>query len=148
MRIPPIAVVTMLLAACSGGGATDGNVGPGIVVRGKCLGELATLGQECPATFDGTEASLPACTHPGFGNVSVWACQDLFILMQSDGYGGAVCYYDTTSHALVGAEWHSDIGVYCNQTSLSIEAGRTNPMCRENAPTIVKHCRADGGTSS
>jgi hypothetical protein len=75
----------------------------------------------------------------------MWRCQDLFMVAQGGGFGGAVCYYDTTSNALVGVEGHSDIAAFCNETSLSIEAGRTNPMCRENAPAIVKECSADGG---
>ena len=143
----------LLAAACSGGGATLDPDGGGLnpdADAGKCVGDLATVGASCAPMFDGTEANLPACR--GFSSTgaqqSVWHCQDLIILMDSFGLGGDICYYDATSHALVGAEQGSDIGVFCGQTSLTIEAGRTNPMCRENAPTTQRPCDPpDGGSS-
>ena len=68
------------------------------------------------------------------------------MLQDGHGFGATVCYYDATSHALVGAEQATDANVYCGLTSFTMEAGRTNPMCRENAPTIDRDCAApDGG---
>jgi hypothetical protein len=117
---------------------------------GKCVGDLAMLGASCPPVFDGTEANLPACVSVGlYSQQTVWRCQDLIVLMDSTGYGGSTCYYDATSHALVGAEQASDVGVYCGQTSVRIEAGRTDSMCRENAPTVQRSCApSDGGSGS
>ena len=128
-----------MLSACSEGGS------------GKCVGDLATVGELCPPMFDGTEANLPVCRgHSNTGaRQTVWRCQDLIILLDSFGLGGDICYYDATSHVLVGAEQGSDISVYCGQTSLTIEAGRTNPMCLENAPTFQRPCdQRDGGSGS
>jgi hypothetical protein len=115
---------------------------------GKCVGDLATVGEGCAPMFDGADANLPQCGVASSmgGQQTVWRCQDLIALMDSTGYVATTCYYDATSHALVGAEQGSDIGVYCGQTSLTIEAGRTDSMCRENAPTLQRPCvRPDGG---
>jgi hypothetical protein len=120
----------------------------GVQDSGLCVGDLATVGQGCAPTFDGTEANLPACRRAGtFAQQTVWHCQDLIILMDSSGYTASTCYYDAASHALVGAEEGSDVGVFCGQTSLMIRAGRTNSMCRENAPTTMRSCGSvDGGS--
>jgi hypothetical protein len=150
MRIAPIAVVlSTVIAACSegalhGGGAPDG----GGMDGGRCVGDFATVSQGCAPMFDGTEANLPACRYTNsFARQGVWRCQDLIILQDSHGLGGNVCYYDATSHALVGAQQDTDTNSYCGLTSFTIEAGRTNSMCRENAPTIDRACAvSDGGT--
>src|SRR5688572_19234868 len=142
-----VGALGVVLASCSegalqpdgGGLASDG---------GKCVGDLATVGAWCPAMFDGSEANLPQCRDGVVAQQAVWLCQDLIILMDSYGLGANVCYYDATSHALVGAEQHADYGAYCGGTSLTMEAGRTNPMCRENAPTTQRSCDPrDGGGS-
>ena len=156
MRSGPItAALTVLLVACSGSLAPvpDAGVTPdgGAFIQdgGNCVGDLATVGQGCASMFDGTAANLPACRFdPGNtrGRQQVWLCQDLIALLESDGFVGGICYYDATSHALVGASQGSDIGTFCGQTSLTIEAGRTNVMCLENAPTTDRLCNApDGG---
>ena len=76
----------------------------------------------------------------------VWHCQDLIILADSYVLGGDVCYYDATSHALVGAEQGYRHPRLLRSDDLKIEAGRTNTMCRENAPTLQRSCdRPDGG---
>lgn len=164
MRLRSIAsAFSVLLAACSqgaiavpdAGGQTVPDAGgpamdSGQTLDGKCVGDLATIGEGCPPTFDGSEANLPACDTRfinEWAQQSVWHCQDLIIFQESNGFGGGVCYYDATSHALVGAEWGSDIGVYCGQTSLTIEAGRTNSMCRENAPTTQRLCVSPDGSA-
>ena len=141
-------VLGVVLASCSGSALQPdgGGLNPD---AGKCVGDFATIGQSCPSMF-GTEANLPACR---FLNVdaqqAVWHCQDLIILYDSHGLGGFVCYYDATSHVLVGAEQGTDYPAYCGQRSFSIEAGRTNPMCRENAPAAQRSCApTDGGSGS
>jgi hypothetical protein len=112
---------------------------------GTCVGDFAAVSQGCAPMFDGTAASLPACRFNS-NRQTVWRCQDLILLLESDGFGGLSCTYDATSHALVGAERTTDYSAYCGGTSPTIEAGRTNPMCRENAPTTDRACAApDGG---
>jgi hypothetical protein len=150
MRLGLVTALGVVLASCSEGALQPdgGGLAPD---AGKCVGELATVGEWCPSTFDGTEASLPECR--GFSRTgaqqAVWHCQDLILLVDSYGLGGDICYYDATSHVLVGAEQVSDYPAYCGQKSNSIEAGRTNPMCRENAPTTQRSCDpTDGGSGS
>ena len=73
---------------------------------GECVGDLATVGQGCAPMFDGTAANLPACRFDPSntrGRQQAWLCQDLIALLESDGFVGGICYYDATSHALVGA---------------------------------------------
>jgi hypothetical protein len=144
-------MVTMLgvaLASCSEGALQPDGGGPS-PDGGRCVGDFATLSATCPPMFDGSEANLPACDSRGSLAQSVWRCQDLIALMDSTGFFASTCYYDATSHALVGAEHGSDTTSYCGQTSFSIEAGRTNPMCRENAPTLQRSCAPpDGGSAS
>jgi hypothetical protein len=156
-----LATLSALLPACVGkgtlapdaggqtpdaGGQTP-DAGEQTLDGGKCVGDLANIGAGCPRTFDGSAANLPACLSAGpAAQQTVWRCQDLIVFMDSDGHVASTCYYDATSHALVGAEKGSDAGSYCGQTSLTIEAGRTNSMCRENAPTLQRPCRPpDGG---
>lgn len=136
-----LAVLAILVASCSSGSslAPDG---------GRCTGDLTTVGHACAATFDGTEAGLPACP-AGIGQraQTAWRCQDLIILQYSYALDAQVCYYDATSHALVGAGHDTDTPAYCGGSSATIEAGRTNGMCRENAPLFTRDCTgADGGT--
>jgi hypothetical protein len=138
MRIQLIAAGLGLgLVACSGGA-------PGLVNTCNHEGELATVGEHCPATYDGTEANVPMCPtafvgFPVYDRV-VWQCQDLSVLQFWSGFGALVCYYDTVSRALVGAEIHGDTS--CDGTLRGIEAGRINSMCRENAPLFSGKCAA------
>jgi len=143
-----VTVLGVVLASCSEGALQPdgGGLGPD---SGRCVGDFATLSATCPPTFDGSEADLPACDSRASLEQLVWRCQDLIALMASSGFAASICYYDATSHALVGAENGSDFPAYCGQTSTAIEAGRTNPMCRENAPTLQRSCvPADGGSAS
>lgn len=123
----------VVFASCS----TSCSSGPG-----SCTGDLSEVGQDCPRTFDGTEANLPACRNQMGGlSDSVWSCQDLIALSLIEGFtGGIICYYDATSHELVGATWGSDISMYCDGSSLTLNAGRTNQMCLENAPLLTRSC--------
>ena len=127
--------IAVAVAACS-----DGDAGGGM-----CTGDLATVGAYCPASYDGTEANLPMCPPAEVGvpviDRWVWQCQDMFILYFWSGLGGLACYYDMTSQALVGAERHTDVA--CKDLShIGIEAGRTNPQCRESAPLFSRVCSA------
>jgi len=89
----------------------------------KCEGSLDVVGASCKPTFDGTEADLPPC--PASGTVpSAQQCGDLFAVGHSD-YAGVTCYYDVSSHALVGARAFSDIPTMCGGDSYTQDAGRT-----------------------
>jgi hypothetical protein len=92
--------------------------------------------------YDGSEANVPACPAASAGfpiqDRTVWQCQDLTVLQFWSGFAALVCYYDTTSHALVGAEIGDDTP--CDDTGRGIEAGRINSMCRENAPLFSGKC--------
>jgi hypothetical protein len=131
-----VAAAVSLSSACSGDGNGDA----------ACRGELAEVGAGCPATFDGTEAALPACNPTTEASQSVWSCQDLIQLVRSSGFDYRSCYYDASSHALVGAEGGTDVATYCGG-SLTIEAGRTAPMCRENAPSVMRDCSPTASAS-
>ena len=141
----------VVLAACSGGALVPdgGGLAPD-ADGGECVGDFTMVSAMCPPMFDGTEANRPACHFLNVGELQVmWHCQDLNMLFDSHGLGGFVCYYDAASHALVGAEQVTDYPAYCGQTSFAIGAGRTNPMCRENAPTWQQPCAPpDGGGGS
>jgi hypothetical protein len=130
-----LAFAVFVLGACSN---SDGGGDGGPLYDGAaCPTDLATVGQECPQTFDGAEANLPACTATGADvQQTVWSCQDLIILQLRRGVVASVCYYDSTSHALVGAAREGAGVGDCDPTSV----GRTNSMCRENAPSASRTC--------
>jgi len=88
----------------------------------KCEGDLDVVGAGCQASFDGTEAGLPACTASGVAQ-SAQRCGDLFALSHSD-YAGITCYYDVSSHELVGARELADAAVLCGDSTTK-DAGRT-----------------------
>ena len=88
-----------------------------------CEGDLIEVGSGCPATFDGRIESAPACPSDCLYAVAS-RCNDLIVLDYSCGIGLS-CYYDSTSLALVGAEWDSDIPSYCGESSYWKRAGRT-----------------------
>jgi hypothetical protein len=135
-----LAFVGVVFAGCSGGDVTPGG--------DRCSGELATLGQQCPGSYEGTDVSLPMCPatdaigFPAYDR-TVWQCQDLVALQFAFALAGLVCYYDAVSHALVGAERYVDSP--CDYPQQGIEAGRTNPMCRENAALFTRTC-SEGGS--
>ena len=143
-------VLGLVLASCSEGALQPNADGGGLSPDGgRCVGDFAMLSAGCPPMFDGSEANLPVCDSRSSLGQSVWRCQDLIALMDGTGFVSSTCYYDATSHALVGAEHGSDYPAYCGQTSFAIEAGRTDSMCRENAPTVQRSCApSDGGSGS
>lgn len=141
-----MAFAAFAFAACSGGdlGSRVPDLDGGPAYDGEiCPTDLATVGQGCPQTFDGTEANLPDCANMGATiQQTVWFCQDLVILQISRGVVASVCYYDTNSRILVGAAREGSGVGDCDPTTV----GRTNSMCRENAPFVHRTCDIDGGT--
>ena len=114
-----------------------------------CRGSLREVGADCPATFDGTEAQLPAC--PSVFVMSARRCGDL-IELELGNLSGTQCAYDAKTHALVGAMIYTDINVYCDGDSYTKFAGRVPDMSCSNVPfTVTKTCfpanPADGAAS-
>lgn len=129
----PVALALFAIALSCGGCGGGG---------GKCRGELADIGGNCPPTFDGDVATVP-CGAYSFA-VQSRACGDLLELRQAGLYVGGSCYYDSTTHALVGAAAGADIHTFCDMTSFAIYAGRTSSDCAE-VPVASKDCPVDAG---
>jgi hypothetical protein len=104
----------------------------------RCQVDLETFSTTCPQTFDGTSAALPACPEDAF-TYTARACGDLLGLAISYlGTNGATCYYDASSHELVGAKAWTDVPTTCGGTVTSY-AGRTASSCAAE-PLAVKDC--------
>jgi hypothetical protein len=111
-------------------------------------GSLDEIGRGCPATFDGTEAQLPSGRCDGYVFGWVFFCDDLIMLTHSPGQVNSACYYDSSSHQLVGASWSSDINEFCDGKSFDISAGRVNKSCYRQTPDVQRDCNASDGGSS
>jgi hypothetical protein len=122
-----LALVAGGVAGCSGSSSSS-----------RCEGDLADVGNECPATFDGTPDQLPACSNGFAMTFTVRACGDLIRLGISRFVLGSACYYDASTHTLVGAQAWRDIPEFCGDTSLAIYAGRVEPCPSE--PLVTKDC--------
>ena len=113
----------------------------------KCEGNLAEIAAGCPATFDGTLASFPAC--PAYRTTqSTWLCGGEIVL-SSSGYTGMSCYYDLNSHRLVGAYEWSDVPTFCGD-AFSQSFGRVpSQSCSGTDGLIERTCPGesplDGG---
>ena len=114
----PLLLSTMAVGPCDP--QRLGSTGPG---ASDCFGSLAVVGPRCPATFDGTAAQLPKCQDLPYVQ-SVYYCPAAVVVAQSGGYVGDNCYYDPSSHVLVGADTFSDIPAFCNDTSHTQSAGQ------------------------
>jgi len=78
------------------------------------LDEVAHFWFSCPSSFDGSAASLPTCL-PGAKAEKqiVYLCGDTIELVLTDGYMGVGCFYDSSTHQLVGAEELADAPLNC-----------------------------------
>jgi len=122
-------VLVLGAAGCSGG-------------SGRCEGDLAQISTGCPQTFDGTAAQIPAC--PAYTvTYAVQLCGDLIRFRQIGLFGlsGSSCYYDASSHQLVGAVEGTDIATYCGGTSAERSAGRVAASCTTE-PVATKDCES------
>jgi len=110
-----------------------------------CRGSLAEVGRGCPATFDGTEAELPACPLPA-GSQIVRNCDDGILITFSTGYVGQECFYDLATHALVGADIFSDTPSYCGGSFGKVAGRLPFSSCRSSVPALQSDCSTgDGG---
>jgi hypothetical protein len=105
-----------------------------------CFGDFDVLAQEigCPAAFDGTEASLPACRPSDGYNQRVWLCEVIY-LHTGTGTTEGDCYYDNTSHVLVGVRRYATTQSFCDGGSLTESAGRQPARCPPS-PAIDQFC--------
>ena len=129
--VHPLALVLVAIApSCGGGGG-----------GGKCRGELAEVGRGCPPSFDGDATKLYC---DGFvGTIRSRACGDLIGLGTGGSIASAGCYYDPSTHELVGVYGGgSDVATFCDGTSFTIAAGRTSdcgpsPISSKDCPVPV-----------
>jgi len=95
---------------------------PGGACEKQCTGALAQVGAGCPDTFDGKRESFPACPS-GSTTQMAYSCGDLIAFRNSDP-NFTICFYDFTSHQLVGAYQHTQVESFCGDQFSRI-AGRT-----------------------
>jgi hypothetical protein len=72
----------------------------------------------------------------------VWSCGDLVALSLGFGAASVDCYYDTSSHLLVGAMGVNDTNTFCGN-SFTETAGQVPPFaCRFPGimPTLYRQC--------
>jgi hypothetical protein len=112
-----------------------------------CEGNLAEVGAGCPATFDGSLGSFPTCSSDR-AIQSSWLCGDLVVLSYS-GFAGLNCYYDFSSHGLVGAYEWSDVHQFCGDAYSKLAGRRPPQSCPPTADLVERGCPeeppADGG---
>jgi hypothetical protein len=92
----------------------------------------------CPASFDGSEAELPACRPSDGYTQTVWVC-DVIYLHTGVGTTEGDCYYDGGSHALVGARRYATTSAFCDGGSLTESAGRQPRACPQT-PAVDRFC--------
>jgi hypothetical protein len=132
--ISSFGVGCLAVTGCSSSGAS-----------GPCRGSLSELARSCPATFSGALENV-ACVPPF--RLETFSCEGLAILIQSGGYLGLSCVYDSTTHVLIGAQLTSDVTDYCKGTSFTESAGTVpSAACiADAAPRASRDCpAADGG---
>jgi len=107
----------------------------------RCEVDLEKYATTCPQTFDGTPAALPVCMDESL-IYAARACGDLIGLVISyRGINGATCYYDASSHELVGAKSWTDVPTYCGDDGTSQYAGRTSSTCTSASEQLAtKDC--------
>jgi hypothetical protein len=157
MRVVVVGLAVTLSAACGGKAASsDTNTSDTNTVTADaatadaatvdaatliCPLSLASFGAECPPTFDGTAAQLPACK-PG-NSYEAGTCGKL-VFYRTGGasviyYAGFNCYYDPRSHALVGASRFTDELTPCSDASSWGEAG-VQPTTSNCAVSATQAC--------
>lgn len=138
------------LGACSSehlGVSKDANVDTSTPVDSlgadRCTGSLDDLGGRCPASFDGSPTGLPACA--GLSQ-AVKLCGNVIGLVLDGGFTALTCYYDATSHLLVGALEVSDTTEFCGGTSFGRFDGQVSATtCDTTMASFGRSCATDGG---
>jgi hypothetical protein len=126
-------------------GCSGGSSAPDASPTGEptCTAPLAEVGRSCPATFDGTLASV-AC--PTFGGEQhVFACGDTIVLYERDNFTDEWCVYDSAAQALVGAKATTDTTEYCAGRSYAEVAGQAaDAACVAGTPAAARVCPRAG----
>lgn len=108
----------------------------------RCNGSISDVSGRCPASFDGSVADLPAC--PGLSQ-TVQLCGDVIALGQGGGFTSLTCYFDATTHVLVGALEVSDSPQFCEGGSFARFNGQVpGASCDTTTPSFVVSCSKDG----
>jgi hypothetical protein len=132
-------MVALAAAGCSSPSPSAGDGSQDAIVYASCTVPLADVtGRFCPASFDGTLASVEC---PVYREQHVYPCADTVVLLEGGGYVNWWCVYDSTSHALVGAKVTSDTNEYCNGQSFAEVAGRqADGACVAETPAAARLC--------
>jgi hypothetical protein len=142
-----IGVLALLAAGCGAhevvATQVSAAVGDGGADRGHCHADLST--STCPATWE--QAEIASCAGVRFGEGLGHAGDDLAFGDTSSGFGAYACYYDPTSHALVGAWSDSDINEYCDHTSFDVLFGDVPATMTITRDIGTFLCTNDGGAS-
>jgi hypothetical protein len=133
-RLAVLVLMTLNLGSCSSGNSN------------KCEGSLSEVGAGCPAMFDGTYGQLPACS--AYARQYVFVCGQVISLVISGGYASGSCFYDSTSHKLVGAQLASDIPHYCGNSYTKSAGTIAGSSCDTSSVVIQRNCPGqDAGTN-
>ncbi len=111
--------MTLSLGACADHGTCEGNC-----PASDCQGALSEISADCPKMFDG--AQFPTCQ--GLLGQSVFECELLIQLLLSGVNSSVSCFYDSTSHSLVGARRSSNVPEFCDNKSDTMSAGMVCSM--------------------
>jgi hypothetical protein len=149
-----------LLVACGGSSSTpdtpDGSGATAQPQTSECTKPLETFicssrstGWCCPASYDGSAATLPACS--GLGErQSHGTCNGTRIVVRNFGTHAIECYYSAATSALVGAEMQDDIPDFCGSASAQQSGGEVPAGCTRDALTPTENCppRPDAGADA
>jgi hypothetical protein len=101
-----------------------------------CTGPYDEVTAGCPAAYDGTQANLPACESNSACVLAQTCGDDLVGVEIANPFMGHECFYDATTHALVGGLLFVDDGAYRGGSSATQSAGRVG-TCGD-APDFAK----------
>lgn len=106
----------------------------------ECRGELGEVGQLCPARFDGSPEDVPPCLESGAQQV--WSCDHVVALSLGVGAHGVDCYYDSSTHSLVGAMAFQDTNTLCGNSFTQSAGEVPAAACRfpPSMPTFYRPC--------
>jgi hypothetical protein len=111
----------------------------------ECRASIDEVGQRCPPTFDGASENLPVCTYPG--QQQIWICASVIALNLGSGAYSVDCYYDMSSHVLLGAMDVNDTDTFCGNSFIKVAGDIPESACRFPVamPTFYRSCVADAG---
>jgi hypothetical protein len=140
-------VVPALLLGCGGGKALDAGSDVGAntfdasLQDGICVGQVAA----CPTSFD----DVPCNAQPGdvgrCGNGYFIYIFDTSVPPHSSDYPNWMCYYDLTSHALVGQRVCLELATLCDGRFCA-ESPAGTPYCDSFATILTPPSCADAST--